>query len=346
MMKKCVSFLLTVLCLLFVLAGCAAQPTQSVASDTKRTVVDMSGRTVEVPEEVNSYIALWVGTVDIVLMMDRGEHMVGCSQTAASYSMFDQACHNDGTITYFSSDAVTVEEILETGAQVVFYRGADDADLADKLIDAGVAAIDVEFNTYDEMFKAIEIMADVFNTDFAHEITERYLSYAKETIENAQAIGESVQDRKTVLVIRDTSDLRAYGVNRFAGRWVNLCGGEYALKEGDPDGYVNLTGEQLMECDPEFIVFVIPGEAKKFREDPRWASLTAVQKGHVYENPSCIGTWSNHGVECVLQFQWAIEKLYPELADFSISDEVRDFYATYYDLELTEEEVNGIINAA
>lgn len=263
--KKWISMVLVAVCLAGILSGCTNANTPETRKT--RTVVDMSGHSVEVPEKVDSYISLWVGSVTITMMFDHGTNMVGCSETAASYPMFDRACQNTKDITYFTNDAVTLEGILETGAEVVFYRGKDNADLAENLIKAGIAAVDVEFNTYDEMLDAIDIMADVLNTDHAREIASKYRTYANETIGKAQKIGDTVQDKKSVIVIRDTSNLRAYGVNRFAGRWATLCGGDYALKEGDPNGYVNLTSEQLMEYDPDFIIFVIPGEAKKFAED-------------------------------------------------------------------------------
>lgn len=341
--KRWISFTLVLVCLVSILSGCTTA--NAPENNKTRTVVDMSGHSVEVPEKVNSYISLWVGSVTITLMLDHGENMVGCSETAASYPMFDRACKNTRDITYFTNDAITLEGILETGAEVVFYRGKDNADLAEKLIKAGVAAIDVEFNTYDEMMDAIDIMADVLNTNYARETASKYRTYANEMIEKAQTIGNTVQDKKSIIVIRDTSNLRAYGVNRFAGRWATLCGGDYALKEGDPNGYVNLTSEQLVEYDPEIIVFVIPGEAKKFIADSKWSSLTAVKNGHVYENPSAIGTWSNHGSECVLQFGWAMEKLYPEYSDFDLVQEVKDFYNEFYAMELTDSEIVAVINA-
>lgn len=339
---KLISITLVLACMLGILFGCVA--TNTLKTSKIRTVVDMSGHSVEVPEKVNSYISLWVGSVTITLMLDHGEHMVGCSETAASYPMFDRACKNTHEITYFTNDAITLEGILETGAEVVFYRGKDNADLAEKLIKAGVAAIDVEFNTYDEMMDAIEIIADVMNTEYARETASKYRTYASEMIEKTQSIGNAVQDKKSIIVIRDTSNLRAYGVNRFAGRWATLCGGDYALKEGDPNGYVNLTSEQLLEYDPEFIVFVIPGEAKKFIEDSKWSFLTAVKNGHVYENPSVIGTWSNHGSECVLQFGWAMDKLYPGLTDLDIVKEVQYFYKEFYAMDLTETEITAVLN--
>ena len=340
--KKWISMVLVAVCLAGILSSCTNANTPETRKT--RTVVDMSGHSVEVPEKVDSYISLWVGSVTITMMFDHGTNMVGCSETAASYPMFDRACQNTKDITYFTNDAVTLEGILETGAEVVFYRGKDNADLAENLIKAGIAAVDVEFNTYDEMLDAIDIMADVFNTDHAREIASKYRTYANETIGKAQKIGDTVQDKKSVIVIRDTSNLRAYGVNRFAGRWATLCGGDYALKEGDPNGYVNLTSEQLMEYDPDFIIFVIPGEAKKFAEDPKWSSLTAVKDGHVYENPSVIGTWSNHGSECILQFGWAMDILYPGLTDLDIVKEAQYFYKEFYAMDLTEAEITALVN--
>ena len=342
LLKKWISVIITIITLASITSGCTKSLPQE--ADNTRTIVDMAGHSVEVPEKIDSYVSLWVGSVTITLMLDQGVHMVGCSQTAASYPMFDRVCPNNN-ITYFTNDEVTLEEILETGADVVFYRGKDNAELAEKLIKSGVAAIDVEYNDYEEMTTATEIMADVFNTDYARKKSSDYKIYASEMIEKAQKIGDEIENKKSIIVIRDTANLRAYGVNRFAGKWATLCGGDYALKEGDPNGYVNLTSEQLMEYDPEIIVFIIPGEAKKFISDPKWAALTAVKNAQVFENPSAIGTWSNHGTEFVLQFGWALKKLCPNYLDFDLTSEVKEFYKHFYEIELTDAEVISIIGS-
>lgn len=341
-LRKTTAIILAAICLLGVLSGCgASEAPQTVKT---HTVVDVSGHSVEVPEKVDAYVSLWVGTVTVCMMLDEGEHMVGCSKTAASYPMFERAYSKAKELAYFTDDSVTTEGILETGASVVFYRGKDNADLAEELSKAGIAAIDVEFNTYDEMMTSVDIIADVLNTDYAREKSVAYKAYAKDAIERAQKTGNEAEEKASVIVIRDASDLKAYGVNRFAGKWATICGGDYALKDGDPDGYVNLTDEQLVEYDPDVIVFVIPGEAEKFTEDPKWSSLSAVKNGRVYENPSAIGTWSNHGAECVLQFGWATEKLYG-YTDTDLVQEVRDFYKEFFGIEFTDTEIDAMINA-
>lgn len=323
--------------------GCGFNAGQKEDAAETHTVIDMAGRTIDIPNNVSRYVVLWVGAVDIAIMLDGGEHMVGCSDTAASYAYFEPACKNYSNLVFFNKDAITIEGLLETQADVVFYRGSDHAGLAEQLRKAGVAAVDVEFNDYDGLLKATSIMADVFGTDAAKEQCTSYCKYATETIEKASGIGASISDKKSILVIRDASSLRAYGANRFAGKWATLCGGRYSLSEGDPDGYVNLTKEQLLAYDPDILVFVIPGEAEKFISDSQWNALSAVRHNCVYENPSVIGTWSNHGAECVLQFWWATEVLYPDLADYDTGAIVREFYRDYYDLDLSDEEISSII---
>ena len=229
----------------------------------------------------------------------------------------------------------------------MFYRGADHEALAEQLKKAGIAAIDVEFNDYKEMQDAIILMAAVFNSDYAKRLADEYCEYADAAIQYADEIAGSIPSdkKKTAIVIRDNSSLRAYGSQRFAGQWVTLCGGDYVLREGDPTGYVNLTKEQLLEYNPDYIFFIIPGEAEKFISDSWWSTMSAVQNNRVYENPYGLNTCSNHGTECVLQFGWAIEKLYPEYSEFDLQDVVKDFYINFYGMELTDEEIDLMINA-
>ena len=340
--KTIIAILCLVALILGAFSGCSKNGSEKHSAEGTHSVIDMAGRSVEVPNKLSKYVVLWVGAVDFTIMFDHGENMVGCSDTAASYAYFKPACKNFDNLVLFNKNAITAEGVLATGADVVFYRGSDHAELAEKLSAAGIAAVDVEFNDYDELIKAVQIMADVFGTDYAKDQCSKYCSYVEKSIDEASQIAAKAVEKKSVLVIRDTSDLRAYGVNRFAGRWVTLCGGEYALTEGNPDGYVNLTKEQLLEYDPDILVFIIPGEAAKFMSDPQWSSLSAVRNNSVYENPSIIGTWSNHGAEFVLEFWWAAEIMYPELVDFDICSIVKDFYHDYYDLDLSDEEILNV----
>ena len=341
--KKYIAIICIITIAISVLSGCGNYGSKGQVADKTHSVVDMSGRTVEVPDSISRYVVLWVGAVDFAIMFDHGEHMVGCSDTAASYTYFETACKNYDNLILFNKNAITVEGVLQTEADVVFYRGSDHSELAEQLSAAGISAIDVEFNDYEELIAAMQIMADVFGTEYAANQCANYRKYVEESIAEASKIASSVSEKRSALGIRDTSDLRAYGANRFAGRWVTLCGGKYALNEGDPDGYVNLTKEQLLSYDPDVLVFIIPGEAAKFKNDPQWSSLSAVSNNCVYENPSIIGTWSNHGAEFVLQFWWAIDILYPELVNYETCSIVKDFYRTFFDLTLDDKEILQVI---
>jgi iron complex transport system substrate-binding protein len=114
----------------------------------------------------------------------------------------------------------------------------------------------------------------------------------------------------------------------------------------DPYPNVILTSEQIIEYNPDYIFFVIPGESAKFCSDSAYRTLNAVANNHVYDDPCGLNSWSNAGTESILQFKWAISIFYPDLVDYDIIEETRDFYEQFYGYTPTEQEINDILNVS
>lgn len=346
-MKKFYALLLCT-ALLLSLMGCGAASPEQTNTDTSHVVTDMSGNQINVPDKIDRYVILWAGLSDIVAMFDGVEHMVGYPATTKSYPFYFDVYPQVSDIVSFPKENISFESVLETNPQVVFMKESDDENLAQQLRDAGVAVLDCEFNNYSQLKQVVQIVADVFGTDEAQETAESFCNYVDDAISYVTAISETIpeNEKDTVLVIRDTSSYSAYGLTRYTGQWVEMCGGVYAMVNEDPYANVQLTAEQLIEYDPDHIFFVMPSEANLFMQDPQWSSLAAVKNNQVYSNPCGMNPWSNCGAESVLQFKWALSVMYPNLADYDARDEIRDFYETYYGYTLTEEEIDHIINSS
>lgn len=80
--------------------------------------------------------------------------------------------------------------------------------------------------------------------------------------------------------------------------------------------------------------------------DSAWSDINAVKNKQVYVNPKGVFGWDRYDIEELLQVQWAATILHPDLFnDLNIKQKVHDFYATYLNYNLSEDEIALILAA-
>ncbi|MGV8082508.1 MAG: ABC transporter substrate-binding protein [Coriobacteriia bacterium] len=141
-----------------------------------------------------------------------------------------------------------------------------------------------------------------------------------------------------------------------AARGVNVAADVDPEEEGRSAGVlnnhdmVNVTMEEIVSWDPEFIVswdFKTRSGADKFiRSTPRWANISAVKSGRVYTMPNLPFAFCDRppGLNRFLGIQWLANLFYPDYYDVDMVEVVRDFYSTCYWRDISVEQAKGILN--
>ncbi len=76
-----------------------------------------------------------------------------------------------------------------------------------------------------------------------------------------------------------------------------------------------------------------------------WSNVKAVQDKRVYKTPIGIYRWDAPGVETPLMMEWLASLIQPEVfSDIDIRKEVADYFKTYFEYELTDEDVSQIMS--
>jgi iron complex transport system substrate-binding protein len=103
--------------------------------------------------------------------------------------------------------------------------------------------------------------------------------------------------------------------------------------------------EQVLKWNPDIIV-IDTGSPEDVYNDPKWASIKAVQKRQVYRQPNGVFVWNRPTAEsAVLHPLWMAKTAYPDrFSDISMTDEVRKFYREIFSYELTDEQANKILS--
>lgn len=78
-------------------------------------------------------------------------------------------------------------------------------------------------------------------------------------------------------------------------------------------------------------------------KDQRWSEIKAVRDGAVYLSPDGVMFW-DYGSECILLIQFIAQTLHPELfKDLDMVKEVKNYYKTFYDYDLSDENAKNIL---
>ena len=113
---------------------------------------------------------------------------------------------------------------------------------------------------------------------------------------------------------------------------------------------IDVSMDQVLAWDPDIIIISTDGDEnhqvyKQILSGKEWGSLKAVQRKNVYEIPSVPYDWINRppSVNRIIGIQWLANLLYPDVYNIDIKKETKSFFKTFYSYELSDEEVEEIL---
>ncbi len=135
---------------------------------------------------------------------------------------------------------------------------------------------------------------------------------------------------------------RAEALNMAGGRAVEVC------PDGALESTLQISFEQLMTLDPDFILVYQPALAAAIPTDARWSRLRAVKEGRVHLMPRGPFTWLERPATFMrlLGIQWLTHILHPDLLPLDIRQETKDFMRLFFHLDLSDQEVAALVNSA
>ena len=378
-MKRILCAILAALMLLN-LAACGAAPadtqqpqtTEAQRQETQdKTVVDLMGREVKVPEQVQKIAAIAGPTYEMVFMLGSGDQiaMVKSGHTD-SYPLANLTNPRLETLEGLAanpSSSVNIEDYLKHDIDLVVYY---DNEIELKKFDAvDMAAIVVSKNTgliasldeaksltidefIEKLTQPLDILSTALNTEEARSEYETWRDYCDQKLRMVYERTKDIpmEERQTVYwgntwgeEIRSTYALK--------NRWyeVNLAGGQLIGPE-ENSNFPEVTAEQLYSWDPDIILVDnhggLPGLVMEsmYRENSKWSTLSAVQNQQLHRIPAGV-FFLDKGSTTTLLVLWMATILQPELfSDIDMVEEVKYYYSEFYEYDLTDEEAQNVIN--
>ncbi len=343
------------------LSGC------NVLRGNLRTVTDMGGREVAVPETVSRvFCSNPIGTVDLYLLDP--DVLVGWNfkPTGDNRKYIPEVYLNLPSLGVWMGSGATPndEEIVRQSPDAILcYWTADDVgrDMADAVRDetgCPVLLINYDIRNCAEMYRYVgpllgrggraEELAAYCDAKLARirEVAAAVPSDQRRSVYIAQGVGGLSTDPVGSMHVTDALEL--LGIDNVA----YLPG-----TEGKGMGMPSVNLEQIIQWNPYAVLVseysMSDSESSnlygEIREDSDWANVSAVREGRVWRLPQSPFAWFGRppSVVRLLGCMLVMKLVYPEYCDdVDMVAETREFYELFYRMELSDDALADILETA
>ncbi len=378
-MLKNTIYLLLMLFVAITAIGCAAEDQQSPseaeaqvsqAAEGTKIITDLLDRQVAVSDNPQTIAAIPGPTYEMAFLLGSGDDVAmvknGHTSDYPLALMTNPNLANLAGIAANPSSSVNIEDYLAKEIDLVLYYDnsielekfdavnmpaivvTKNAGLLDSLEEVQAQSLDQFIETFTE---PLSILADALGTEEAAAEYADWKAYCDEKLRmiHSRTADLSEEERPTVYwgntwgeEIRSSYSLK----NRYYE--IYLAGGTL-IGPTDGSNFPEVTAEQLYDWDPDIIFVDNHGGmpelvmASMYKEDSRWAPLSAVQNEQLYQIPSGI-FFLDKGTTTTLFVLWSAKNLHPDLfADIDLVAEFQHYYQEFYEYDLSAEDAQKII---
>ena len=345
--------LLLVMALLLPLGSCGV-PKVKVKGETT-AFTDDCGRTVTVPVHIQR-VAPSGSVAQMILTAIAPDLLAGLAGTPGTSQLrylpenyidlptFGQFYGSKSTLNLETLLAADVDIIIDLGDK----KAGHAADMNGIQKQCGIPTIFLE-TTLDKFAGAYRRLGTLLGRP---ERGEELAAYIENTVETAKAIAATIpeSERKTVMYGSGTSGLNCNAQGSVQADVIELVGAVNAIvvpqKELSNSGGGNtINMEQLYLFDPDVILLTEGGPYAHIAGDETWGKLRAVQNGDYYEIPCLPYNWlsSPPSVNRILGVWWLGNLLYPEYFDYDMAEKTVEFYALFYNTEISYAEAEAML---
>lgn len=342
-MKKLLSICLSLglLCLVvFALTACGA------GTDGERTITDMGGYEVVIPEKIERVACGSNPGVDLMVAFGASDTLIAVHKTVPNNVWFDYFYPESENLMLIDSYEPEAESLYAMEADIVFLP---DPNVCKALREKGVTAVCLRVYNTEEVKTAAALLGEIFGGQ-VKEKSEMWLKDFDDSIADIQSRLEDVpvDDRPSVYEIIGDKYKGLYRTNYGDTQaWLKYGGGRIATEPFAGATWGNMpTDEAILETKPDYVL--ISGMyweqlKEEIYADPKWATIPAIENERVYSIPIACTSWNNYSTCYPLMNYYVFTVLYPERVDFSLIDKTREFYLKYYGIEFSDTELTYML---
>lgn len=334
---------------IIIISGCSKEKAVDKAATT-RTIVDMAGREVTLPPEINNVATIGPGPVlnSLVFAVGEGNKIVNGLPDFARTERWKYQHKFAPNITnqpvvQTSDFQPNVEELLKLKPDVVFTMEAKGScePIAELLTNAGMPTVCLVWTEPEEVKQAINLIGEVLNQEAR---AQEYSKYFDDTIARVSKVVDTIPEDKhpRVLHCNIQSMTAPHAITEW---WVSQAGGASVTKEVRVAENIEFSAEQLLKWDPQVIIVSSPDQVDLLYNDSRFKGISAVKNQQVFPTPVGAHIWGNRTSEQPLMLLWAAKIFYPEaFKNLDLEAELISFYKQFFSYSMTREEAREILD--
>lgn len=340
-MKKLLSLLLAVV-MVFSIAACAKNDPAGSAADNvvsvtqyPVTVTDQAGREVTIEEEPQRLVSGYYISTSALIALDLDEKLVGIEAKADKRPIYKRS-------------APALIELPSVGTAKEFDLEGCAA------LEPDLVILPLKLQSAVETLEALGIDVLLVNPENQELLTGmiRLIAEAANAATKAQALLDFTAQQQTFLseALADADKPRVYlagnsdmlstaGDAMYQSDMIRLAGGTNAAAEIPDTYWVNISYEQLLAWDPEYIILASDADytTEDVLADPNLAVCTAVVNGKVYAIPGDAEAWDSPVPSGILGAVWLASVLHPEKVPTADCDaRINQYYETFYGFTYSE----------
>ncbi len=314
---------------------------------SEKSVVDMGGKSVFVPEKVERIlITCYGGVTQEMAVLGLAEKIVGQPSMErfplllSRYPAFGELPHAG------SFNNINVEEALKLRPDLVLASVTAEKG-NQQLRDVGLPVVTVLTGRADmeTLQKEFLLLGSLTGQEArARELVDYWQKILGLLEERLASLSQG--ERKPVYYMLG-NPLHTNGSAWWGEAFIRTAGGINVASEMGKVRDVNV--EQLLQWDPDVLILSSnegkPVLRRDLEEDPRLCNLRALRGNSLYYCPIGAFWWDRPSPEAALGFLWLATTLYPErFSDVDLHEETKYFFEKFYEISLTEEQVEGFLD--
>ncbi|NLX63878.1 MAG: ABC transporter substrate-binding protein [Clostridiaceae bacterium] len=353
-MKRIVMGILSAAIILQLFTGCD----QATGPDkNKNKIIDMAGREVEIPAEIEKVYATGsIGTIMVYTLAP--EKLTGWNSPLSDDTkvciMSEYRELPDLGSWKGPKYSGNIEELLKAKPDLIINMGdvsesyIKDTEEIQKQLNIPVVMVDGNIGKADEAYR---FLGRILKKE---DRAEKLGDYVRKTLEEVNAkIVKIPEDKRLALYYAEGLEgLETEVRGSLNSEIIDIAG---AINVADPgteavSRRINVSLEQVLAWNPEIIIISTDGDKKHhvynaILTGKEWQSIDAVRNKRVYEVPQVPFDWINRppSISRIIGVKWLSNLLYPDMFNIDIEEETKEFFRLFYQIEPGDDMIKEIL---
>lgn len=297
------------------------------------TLTDQAGRSVTIAEEPQRLVSGYYISTSLLIALDLEEKLVGIEAKADKRNIYRLSAPelielpNVGSAKEFDLEGCAA---LEPDLVILPLKLQNAAEALESL---GISVLLVNPENQELLTEMVCLIANATNSQEPArellEFTAAQEAFLAEALKGAEA--------PSVYLAGNSSMLSTAGDAMYQSDMIRLGGGVNAAGEITDTYWVEISYEQLLAWNPEYIILASDADysVEDVLADPNLADCEAVVNGDVYQMPDKAEAWDSPVPGGILGAVWLSGVLHPDVAD-SRDKIIDDYYEMFYGFVYSE----------